>query len=439
MKDGGSRGSWTGHVGFVLAAAGSAIGLGNIWMFPYRTGENGGAAFVLAYLAAVALVGVPLLIAEVMIGRSTRRNPVGAFRLLGAGAWPMVGALGVITGFIILSYYGVVAGWAMDYTWRMATGGLADLERVGMKESFDALVANWPRQVFWQALFMVTSIVVVSRGVEAGIERASKVLMPMLFALILVLLGYSLTSPGAAEGLGFLLRPRFDELGWDGLLSALGQAFFSLSLGMGAMITYGSYLDADRPLVRPAFVIAAMDTALALLAGLVIFPLVFSFGFEPGAGPGLIFITLPQVFTLMPGASLLATAFFALILFAALTSAISLLEVVVCFLVDELEIPRGASSWAAGVVIFLLGVPSATVGGFLDRVDGLATNWLLPIGGVLIAIFAGWMIPPAKARSAFAGEGSDGRGFAAWHFCLRFIAPVAVMIILLKKLGVLGE
>ncbi|MEE8311335.1 MAG: sodium-dependent transporter [Candidatus Binatia bacterium] len=433
------RGSWTGHVGFVLAAAGSAIGLGNIWMFPYRTGVNGGAAFVLAYLAAVALVGVPLLVAEVLIGRSTKRNPVGAFRELASGGpWWLVGALGVVTGFVILSYYGVVAGWATDYTWRMATGGLSELDRVGMQESFDNLIANGWRQVFWQALFMLGTIVVVSRGVEAGIERASKILMPLLFALILVLLGYSLTSPGAKQGLAFLFDPRFDELGWDGALAALGQAFFSLSLGMGAMITYGSYLEADRPLIRPAFFIAAMDTALAILAGLVIFPLVFSFGLEPGAGPGLIFITLPKVFMLMPGSSFVATLFFALVLFAALTSAISLLEVVVCFMIDELGIGRSTASWLAGGVIFALGVPSATTSGVLDRVDGLATNWLLPVGGLLTAVFAGWFLASRDARAAYAGTVDDARGYGGWRFCVRFLAPVAVVIILLKNLGLLG-
>jgi len=436
---GSARGSWTGHVGFVLAAAGSAIGLGNIWMFPYRTGVNGGAAFVLVYLGAVVLVGIPLLLAEVLVGRSARRNAVGAFRAIRPGtAWPLVGWLGVIAGFVILSYYGVVAGWAMDYTWRMATGGLAAMDEAGMAESFSALTGNGARQVFWQALFMVSTVLVVSRGVEAGIERASKVLMPLLFGLVLVLLGYSLTSPGASQGLDFLLRPRFDELGWDGVLAALGQAFFSLSLGMGAMITYGSYLEPDQELVRPAFLIAAMDTVLAILSGLVIFPLVFSFGLEPGAGPGLIFITLPRVFTFMPASSVLATMFFALILFAALTSAISLLEVVVCFVVDETQVRRQPASWAAGAVIFALGVPSAVAGGFLDLVDGLASNWLLPVGGLLIALFAGWGLHDSEAADGYAGTSGSLRGYGPWRFCVRFLAPVAVAIILLQNTGLFG-
>jgi len=436
---GSSRGSWTGHVGFVLAAAGSAIGLGNIWMFPYRTGQNGGAAFVLVYLAAVIAVGVPLLMAEVLIGRTTRRNPVGAFRELRPGSpWLLVGALGVITGFVILSYYGVVAGWVADYTWRMATGGLATLETAGMQESFEALVGDPVRQVAWQAGFMVATILVVSRGVEGGIELASKVLMPLLFAFILVLLGYSLTSAGAKQGLEFLFSPRFGELGWDGVLAALGQAFFSLSLGMGAMITYGSYLEDDRGLIGPAFMIAGMDTLLAILAGLVIFPLVFSFGLEPGAGPGLIFVTLPKVFTLMPGSAFLATLFFALVLFAALTSAISLLEVVVAFLVDEGGVGRSAASWGAGGIIFALGIPSAVFPGFLDGADAIANKYLLPGGGLLIALFVGWFFSREDAARAYGGQSGDDSGFELWRFCVRFFAPVAVVVIMLKSLGLLG-
>ncbi|RMF21523.1 MAG: sodium-dependent transporter [Deltaproteobacteria bacterium] len=431
-----SRGSWTGHVGFILAAAGSAIGLGNIWMFPYRTGVNGGAAFVLVYLAAVALVGVPLLIAEVLVGRSAKRNPVGAFRVLRPGSkWPLVGWLGVASGFLILSYYGVVAGWAVEYSWRSLTGGLADLDAAGVDKAFSALVADGWRQVFWQALFMLATIVVVSRGIEAGIERASKVMMPLLFALILVLLGYAITSPGAGQGLRFLLQPRFGELGWGGVLQALGQAFFSLSLGMGAMITYGSYLEPDKRIARSAFLIAGMDTLLAVLAGLVIFPLVFSFGLEPGAGPGLIFITLPKAFLMMPASSVFASVFFVLVVFAALTSAISLLEVVVSFAVDEYGVGRGPASWAAGIAIFLLGVPSAVFSGFLDRVDGLASNWMLPVGGLFIALFAGWALTRKEVADGYAGTAPASRGFGAWFACIRFVVPVAVGIILLQNTG----
>ena len=422
-------------MGFVLAAAGSAIGLGNIWMFPFRAGQNGGAAFVVVYLAAVALVGIPVMIAEILLGRATRRNPVGAFRVLRPGRlWEIPGWLGVAAGFVILSYYGVVAGWALNYVWMAVSGTLlSSSQGGGVPQVFASLTADGPRQVAWQAAFMVLTIVVVSRGVEAGIERASKVLMPMLFALVLILLGFSLNSDGAREGLDFMLNPRFSELGWSGVLAALGQAFFSLSLGMGAMITYGSYLESDRSVTRAAFAIAAMDTALAILAGLVIFPLVFTFGLEPGAGPGLVFVTLPQAFASMPASSFLATLFFALLVFAALTSAISLLEVVVAFAVDELEWGRQSASWGIGFVIFALGIPSATAGGFLDGMDSLATHWLLPTGGLLITLFAGWVLPAQAARSAFGGSVGDIRGFSLWRLCVRYVAPVAVAVILLRE------
>ena len=440
---GTSRGAWTGQLGFVLAAAGSAVGLGNIWMFPYRTGMNGGGAFVLVYLGAVLLVGIPLLVAEVMLGRTTGRNPVGAFRALRpASAWPVVGWLGVVAGFVILSFYGVVAGWAMDYVWRSAAGLLAWGSREELEVAFSALEANGARQVAWQAAFMGLTIAVVSRGIESGIERASKVLMPLLLAFLLVLLGYSLTSEGVGEGLSFLLWPRFSELGWPGVLAALGQAFFSLSLGMGAMITYGSYLGGHGSILRPALLIAGLDTGIAILAGMVIFPLVFSFGLEPSAGPGLIFITLPRVFALMPASALLATLFFALVVFAALTSAISLLEVVVAFVVDELGWPRQRASWAAGAVIFALGVPSATITGFIGRVDMIATNWFLPVGGLLIAVFCGWRLTSEETRAGWEsgeGEGGSVRGFGAWRFCVRWVAPVAVGTILLQNSGLFGN
>ncbi len=433
-----SRGSWSGQLGFILAAAGSAVGLGNIWMFPYRTGMNGGGAFVLVYLGAVLLVGVPLLLAEVMIGRKTGRNPVGAFRVLrGGGPWLLVGWLGVAAGFVILSFYGVVAGWALDYTVRSAAGLLA-VDGAEFGSAFEELASNGGRQVSWQALFMVVTIWVVARGVEHGIERANKILMPLLLAFLVLLLGYSLTSDGARAGVAFLLEPRFSELGWSGVLAALGQAFFSLSLGMGAMITYGSYLEGRESLPRAVVTIASLDTAIAILAGLVIFPLVFSFGLEPDAGPGLVFITLPRAFALMPASALLATAFFSLLIFAALTSAISLLEVVVAFLVDEFAWSRARAAWTSGLVIFLLGVPSATVAGFMGRVDAAATNWMLPVGGLFIAVFAGFVMSTAETKEGYRGLGTSVAGFGLWRVCVRYLAPLAVAVILLQNLGLVG-
>ncbi|MFT4569243.1 MAG: NSS family neurotransmitter:Na+ symporter [Hyphomicrobiaceae bacterium] len=433
------RGSWTGHAGFVLAAAGSAIGLGNVWMFPFRTGQHGGAAFVLAYAVAVLAVGIPLMVAEILIGRSTRRNPVGAFRALGGGgAWQLVGWLGVLTGLVILSYYGVVAGWTVNYVLLSFSGGLFEGGEGSAGAVFEQLLSDVPRQIFWQAVFMVGTTVVVARGIEAGIERASKVLMPSLFVLVLILLGYSLNTDGAAQGLDFLLRPRFGELGWDGALAALGQAFFSLSLGMGAMITYGSYIDVQQSVARSALLIAAMDTVLALMAGLVIFPLVFTYGLEPSAGPGLVFITLPEAFRAMPASGFFAVTFFSLLMFAALTSAISLLEVVVSFVIDEFGFSRRAASWGCGGGIFALGLPSVLVPGFLDQMDAVANNWLLPGGGLLIAIFAGWVLKRPVAEAGYGGGRRIGLGFSVWRWCLRYVAPIAVGVILLQSTGALG-
>ncbi|NQY91186.1 MAG: sodium-dependent transporter [Deltaproteobacteria bacterium] len=433
MESSTARGNWSGRVGFVLAAAGSAIGLGNIWMFPYRAGQYGGAAFVLVYLGAVVLVGLPLLNSEILLGRATRRNPVGALRLLSPGTgWPVVGWLGVIAGFVILSYYGVVAGWALDYTWMAVSGQLFSSTSGSMSGAFEKLVANGPRQVLWQGLFMLATIFIVSRGVEQGIERTGKILMPLLFGIVLVLLGYSLTSEGVERGLDFFMRPRFSELGWQGALAALGQAFFSLSLGMGAMITYGSYLGEDESLPGSVAMIAVADTALAILAGLVIFPLVFTFNLEPSAGPGLVFITLPQAFAMMPAPAFLASLFFLLLIFAALTSAVSLLEVAVAFLVDEFKLPRVTASVGAGAIIFCLGLPSALSEGFLDHVDALASNWLLPVGGLCTALFVGWSLDRAAARKFYAAGGS-GRGFELFHFCIKYLAPVAVGVILLQN------
>ncbi len=434
---GDSRGSWSGQVGFVLAAAGSAIGLGNIWRFPFATSQNGGGAFVLVYIAAVVLVGMPILISEVLIGRSTARNPVGAFRALAPGsAWPVVGMLGVVAGFVILSYYAVVAGWAFHYLFAAAAGRLTAPTTEGAQRVFDSLTGDLGRQVFWEAVFMATTIAVVARGIEAGIERASKILMPLLFAFLLVLLGYALTSPGAGEGLAFFLTPRFGDLGWAGVLAALGQAFFSLSLGMGAMITYGSYLEQEHSVVKAAGLIVAMDTAIAILAGLVIFPLVFTYGLDPSAaGPGLVFVILPEAFIRMPASSMLATLFFALLLFAALTSAISLLEVVVAYLVDQFGWTRARASWSAGIVIFALGVPSAVSSGFLGWADWIASEVMLPIGGFLIAVFVAWVLPLSTVRSQYEGASGVRGGFRAWRFCVRFVAPVAVAVILLQKVG----
>ncbi|PIU77462.1 MAG: sodium-dependent transporter, partial [Nitrospirae bacterium CG_4_10_14_3_um_filter_70_108] len=437
---------WSSRLGFVLAAAGSAIGLGNVWKFPYITGVYGGGAFVLVYLAAVALVGIPILVAEILIGRRARKDPVGAMRAVGGRAWAGVGWLGVGASFVILSYYSVVAGWTLAYAARAASGGFTGLDAAAISTLFDAFLADPTRQLFWHACFMALVIAIVVGGVAKGLERWNKVLMPALVAILLVLFVVALRSPGAAAGFRFMFHADFHKLTPKAWLEALGHSFFTLSLGMGAMLTYGSYLSTKTDLLRSAVVIAVFDALMALVAGLVIFPICFTFGLQPAAGPGLIFKTLPVAFAQMHGGSLFALLFFLLLAFAALTSAISLLEVAVAYFVDERGWPRPRATLGMGGVIFLLGIPSALSFSRLahvhlypgmtlfDSLDTLATNYLLPIGGLGIALVAGWRL----ARPVALEEFRDPRLFPYWHLAIRYLAPVAVVLILLFKMGVVG-
>jgi NSS family neurotransmitter:Na+ symporter len=430
-----SRGNWSSAIGFVLAAIGSAVGLGNVWRYPYITGQYGGAAFILLYIGCVLAVGVPLMLAEFLIGRKTQRNPVGAFRTLRPGSvWPFTGWLGVVASFVILSYYGVVAGWVLHYVYLSAIDSFTGKSVEQMAALFAGLSGNPWLQIFWLMLLMLMTIAIVSRGVSRGIELGNRIMMPLLFALLLILLFYALQTEGAARGLQFLLRPRWQDLGRTAVLEALGQALFSLSLGMGAMITYGSYLSRKSNLVRCSFLVATGDTVVAVLAGFVVFPLAFTFGLEPAAGPGLIFRTLPIAFAQLPAGYWVALAFFVLLSFAALTSAISLLEVACAYFIDEQGWPRRRASWTVGGVIFVLGIPSALAGEFLGYMDALATNFLLPIGALLIAVFTGWILTPVERREEFnQGDGSALR-FTGWSLLIRFVTPVALILIFLHQL-----
>ena len=430
-----SRGNWSGALGFILASMGSAVGLGNVWRFPYITGEYGGAAFILVYIGCVLAVGIPLLLAEFLIGRRTQSNPVGAFRTLRPGApWVFTGWLGVVSAFVILSYYAVVGGWVLHYVYLALTDSFAGQSAERISALFGRLNGNARLQIFWLMIFMFFTIGIVSRGVSRGIEIGNKIMMPLLFALLLGLLVYALQTEGAATGLEFLLRPQWQELGRTAVLEALGQALFSLSLGMGAMITYGSYLSRQTHLVRSSFFVAIGDTLVAILAGFVVFPLVFSFGLEPSAGPGLIFQTLPSAFAQLPAGYWVALAFFILLSFAALTSSISLLEVACAYFIDEQRWSRKQASWILGGIIFLLGIPSAIGEKFLGFIDGLATNYLLPLGALLIALFTGWALTRAERREEFNTSESSEFRYAGWSFLIRFITPVAVILIFLHQL-----
>ena len=436
MLNNNSRGSWSGITGFVLAAIGSAIGLGNVWRFPYITGQNGGGAFVIIYICCVLVVGLPIMLAEFLIGRKTQRNPVGAFRALRPGSpWALTGWLGVIGGFVILSYYSVVGGWVLHYVLLSLKNSFASRSPQEIAGMFTALATSSSLQLFWHLIFMLLTIVIVAGGIRKGIERGNDIMMPLLFLLLCILLVYALRTEGADAGLNFLLYPRWEQITRVSILEALGQAFFSLSLGMGAMITYGSYLSKDTHLVHSAFYVVVGDTLVAILAGFVIFPLVFTFKLEPGAGPGLIFQTLPIAFSQLPAGHLVSIIFFLLITFAALTSAISLLEVVVAYFVDEKGWGRARASWIVGGIIFFCGIPSAIWGRVFDSMDQLATNYLLPLGAFLIAIFTGWTLSHKERHTEFHGGEITTFAYIGWSFLIRFVSPVAVALIFLHQLG----
>lgn len=446
-----SRPHWTSRLGFILAAAGSAIGLGNIWKFPYITGKNGGGAFVLVYLTCVFLVGLPIMLAEFLIGRHSQRDAVGSFAVLSGknSPWCLVGWGAVAASFILLSFYSVVVGWSVAYLWHSLTGGFAGQSAEAINLLFGQLVSTPGRVIFWQGLFMACTLGIVLGGVRGGIERWSKLLMPLLFFLLLLLCLRGLFSPGAREALEFMFRPDFQKLTPAALLDALGHAFFTLSIGAGVMITYGSYLERDADLFGLSLRIALLDTLVALLAGLAIFPVVFAAGLEPGAGPGLVFQTLPIVFSSLPFGSALSAVFFVLLAFAALTSSISMLETVVAYLLDEKDWSRLRATLLVGGSAFLLGLPSALSfslwadvkpffgRNFFDFCDLLVSSYMLPLGGLLVALFAAWAWRADAEKAELAGAAPRPWLFPLWHWLLRYLAPAAVLIILLNQMGII--
>jgi len=446
MSNGVEREQWASKLGFVLAAAGSAVGLGNIWRFPYITGQNGGAAFVILYVILIFVIGYPVMMAEISMGRKAELNAVGTFKKLRGGPWVLVGWSGIAAGFIILSYYGVIGGWTFKYIFSSFTG-LMEAGAAGEAGNFfGGFVSNTVQVVGLQALFMAVVISVVYKGIGEGIEKYCKILMPGLFILLLVLIVRSVTLPGAGEGLAFYMKPDFSKLTGETFLAALGQAFFSLSLGMGCMITYGSYLNKDSYIPGAAAQVCVLDTMVAILSGFVIFPAVFAFGLEPGAGAGLTFVTLPSVFSQMPGGAIWSGLFFLLLFVAALTSAISLLEVVCAYFIDEFKWTRHKATVVMGIIIFLVGIPSAysltgnlKVAGkdFLDAADFLASNVLLPLGGLFIAVFVGWLWSD-EAKNEVTNQGDTPFGLTGiWIWICRIVAPVAIGYIFLSGIGVL--
>lgn len=440
------REHWGSRLGFILAAAGSAVGLGNIWKFPYMAGVNGGGAFLLIYLALVFTIGLSVMLAEMVIGRMAEKNAIGAFKKLKGGAWPLVGLCGVAAAFMILSFYSVVAGWTIAYMVKAITGDISSSDPAVLGAAFGGFIGGSISPLVYHAIFMALTVFVVLSGIGSGIERASKILMPALFVLLLILIVRAVTLPGAGEGLAFLLQPDFSKVTWNTVSDALSQAFFSLSLGMGAMITYGSYLSKKENIAGAAGWVTLLDTAVAVLAGLLVLPAVFAFGFDPAAGPGLTFITLPAVFAQMPFGEVFAFLFFLLLAIAALTSSVSILEVVVAYFVDDRAMNRKVASIIMGVIIFFLGIPSSLSMGlmadtkffgmtFFDLMDFISSKLLLPIGGLFISLFVGWVVWGAAKADIAAHNGTVPVWINAWGIVVKFIAPLAIAFILIQGLA----
>ncbi|MEJ2138821.1 MAG: sodium-dependent transporter [Gammaproteobacteria bacterium] len=445
------HGFWSSKLAFILAVTGSAVGLGNIWKFPYIAGENGGGAFVLIYMACVFGIGLPIMMSETMLGRRGRRNPVISMTLLGeeeggSPAWGLVGLSGVIAGFLILSFYSVIAGWVLAYVFKSAAGAFVGTDADAVRGMIDALTGNWQASAAWHTLFMSLTVVVVARGVERGLEQAVTLMVPALIAILLILLGFSAATGEFEMGVRFLFEPDFSKVSGATLLAAMGQAFFTLSVGMGCVMAYGAYLPQETSIPATAMAVVTADTGIALLSGLVIFPIVFANGLDPMAGPDLIFRALPLSFGNMPGGMLFGTLFFLLVGFAALTSAISLMEPAVAWFVESQDISRSTASVVIGLIIWALGFLSVFSfnlladltfwqGTFLDNFDYLTANIMLPLGGLAITIFCGWVM--SRNTSADELNVGTGRRYRLWLFSTRYLAPVAVILVFLNAIGVL--
>lgn len=434
------RAQWNSRTGFILAAAGSAVGLGNIWKFPYITGENGGGAFVLVYLACILVVGVPVMMAEVMLGRASRASSVTAYRALSdpKSKWVVFGILAVVAAFLLLSYYSTVAGWALHYTYLSLTNAIAGIDAGQAEGLFGQLTGSPLIGVGWQFAFLVFTMCVVAAGVSHGIERWARIMMPGLFVMILILLGKAMTMSGWGEAMDFLFGMNWDKLTAAGVLEALGHSFFTLSLGMGSMIAYGSYLRSQDDLASASLATAGADTLVALAASLVIFPIVFTFGMEPGAGPGLLFVTLPTALAQMTGGAFLSVVFFVMLVFAALTSAIAILEVIAAYLLDNHGISRvKACAWGTAVVA-LFGLPATTSGTWFNAVDHFVSNWALPLGGLGIALFVAWRMDGALRRKEFESGSALAKFYGSWLWILKYPVPVCILIVFLHAIGALG-
>ena len=450
LQQKGMHGTWASRWTFIMAATGSAVGLGNIWKFPYIAGNNGGGAFVLMYLICILAIGVPVMIAEVMIGRHGRQSPINAMKdIVSESAahpmWRHIGWLGVLAGLLILSFYAVIAGWALDYVFIMASGDLQGASGADAGRVFNGLLGDPTRLIIWQSLFMCLCVGVLIGGVKKGLGVAVEILMPLLFVMLLVLLGFSIMKGDFAAGWNFLFSFDLDALSARGVLEAMGQAFFTLSIGMGAIMAYGAYMPQNANIGRTVLTVAFFDSLVALISGLVIFPIVFATpGIEPGAGPGLMFVSLPVAFGNMTGGLLIGAAFFVLVTIAAWSSAISLLEPAVAWMIEAWEMGRVKANIILAVTAWVIGLGSVfsfniwadkklfadtSFGGFtfFDTLDFLTANIMLPLTGLLIALFVGFAMKREVVDQEM--EGTGAVTMKLWSVILRFIAPVAILAV----------
>ncbi len=449
MQVTGEHEKWSSRLTFIMAAVGSAVGLGNVWKFPYTAGVSGGGAFVLVYILCAAAVGLPILIAELTLGKRGQMSPPGTMRRLAAEEgrspnWQGLGWLGVVTGFLILSFYSVIGGWALAYIPKFMSGAVVSTDPDVVTAQFNALLASPGQLLIWHSLFMGLTVLVIARGIHAGIEQAVTILMPALFLLLVALVIYAGVTGDFTRAWSFLFAFDFSKITGAVVLNALGQAFFSISLGLGCMMTYGAYLPAQSNIPRAAVIIVIADTVVALLAGLAIFPIVFANGLDPASGPGLVFVTLPLAFAGVPAGAIFGTLFFVLIAFAAITSSISLLEPIVSWAEEHKGFPRAWSAIVAGVISWALGLftlfsfniwggvhPLSMIhrfkeATFFNLIDFVTSNVMLPLGGFLIAVFAAWMLARTKTETELALAPAL---YATWRALTRFVAPAALVLI----------
>lgn len=438
------RVTFASKIGVIAAAAGSAVGLGNIWRFPSQTADGGGAIFILVYIGCILFFGIPLMVSEFMVGRASRANTAGAYHKLAPGTqWKWVGRLGVLTGFVIMGFYMVVCGWTLVYIFQSVSGHLSGVS--DFSANFIDLQSNPVKQIVWMVIFTLLTAFFILSGVKKGIEQSAKVMMPMLFLLLIILAARAITLDGAVHGLNFLFKPDLSHVKSTVFLDAMGQAFFSLSLGMGCMITYGSYFNDRTPLVKTAVQVSLLDTLVAILAGVVIFPAAFALTTNPGTivdelvagGPGLLFITLPELFNQMPGSMIWSTFFFCLLGLAALTSTISLMEVVTVYIHEEYRISRKKSTLLVTAGVIILGIFSSYSSSFFNFLDVSSAKFMLPIGGFFISLFVGWYLDRKLVYTQLTNDRAlkFGIGFLRTYiFLLRYVVPTAMLAIFIYGL-----